>query len=79
MDDDVQLTLDHLKLAMREIAKVKGITPERAVYEHLCEASTATTVDDEGRVVPDLVTRATASRLMDEFGFTSNLSEGGSK
>lgn len=79
MEDDVQLTLDHLKLAMGEIAKTKGITPERAVYEHLCEASTATTVDDEGRVVPDLITRATASRLMREFGFTSKLPKGGSK
>lgn len=79
MEQDVQLTFDHLKEAMAEIAKQKRITPERAVYEHLCEARTALTVDDQGRETPDSITRAMASRLMKEFGFASGAPRGGKR
>jgi hypothetical protein len=79
MEKDVKLTLDHLKEAMAELAKQKRITPERAVYEHLCEACAAFTVDDQGREIPDSVTRAMANRLMKEFGFVPGMPEGGKR
>ncbi len=64
---DGAMTAEQFQAAWKELARQKQTTPERAKYEYLCEARMATTVDDQGTIIPDLLTRALAGQLLDEM------------